>query len=159
MPKYRNEQFYIGTTRFNDETFKENVDWRMKHRHDGCIYPVNKSIAESITKNVLIYVIEMNNTQNKIMGIGLIRNEYDKKQKIRVYNSDLNYNRYVYHSKHRKDISDIEDKKVIEILEIILFKGYRHMKRGQGITCLPMERFKTKKCKKLMKTFFENLFE
>lgn len=73
-----NESFLIGTTRFNNDTYQENLDWRNKHKHSGCIYPLNKSIAYTIPPNILICVLEMNNSQNKIMGIGLIRNSYDK---------------------------------------------------------------------------------
>ena len=58
-----NERFIIGTTRFNDETYKENLDWRIKHNHNGCIYPLNKKIADSIPSNMLICVLEMNNSQ------------------------------------------------------------------------------------------------
>ena len=114
-----NEPYLIGTTRFNDDTYKENLNWRDKHSHPGCVYAVNKKIADSITPNILIYVLEMNNSKNKIMGIGLIRNNYDKRQKIRVYNSDLNYNRFVYHSNKRIDCKNIKYKKMLSVLETI----------------------------------------
>ena len=97
------ERFFIGTTRFNDSTYEENRKWRRKHNHKGCIYALNKRIPESIPGDSLIYVLEMNNDQNKIMGIGLIRNKRDKQQRIRIYHDNPYYNRYVYHSNQRMD--------------------------------------------------------
>tara|TARA_B110000037_G_scaffold60214_1_gene73773 strand:- start:1072 stop:1545 length:474 start_codon:yes stop_codon:yes gene_type:complete len=153
-----NESFLIGTTRFNNDTYQENLDWRNKHKHSGCIYPLNKSIACTIPPNILICVLEMNNSQNKIMGIGLIRNSYDMRQSIKVYNSDLNYNRFIYHSNKRISRENIKYKKMLKALETIVFKGARHMKRGQGITCINWERFPKKKTQKILALFFHTLF-
>ena len=82
----------------------------------------------------------MNNDTNKIMGIGLVRNYINLKYKMCVYKSDTNYNRYVYNSAHRKDRSEI-NKKLLCALELILFKGSGHFKRGQGIITIPWKRF------------------
>ena len=153
------ERFYIGTTRFNNNTFAENERWRKKHKHKGCIYGLNKKIPGNIPPDTLIYVLEMNNDENKIMGIGLIRNRLDMQQRIRVYNENPYYNRYVYHSKQRIDANDIKYKKLLNILERIIFKGYKHMKRGQGITCLSWKRFKKGKTRKIVRLFFQRLFE
>ena len=58
------EKFYIGTTRFTNQTFQENKKWREKHNWEGCIYGLNKRICHSrnhcIPKEALIYIIEMN---------------------------------------------------------------------------------------------------
>ena len=80
----------------------------------------------------------MHNDINKIKGIGLIRNAVVIKKYHKIY-SDGNYNRYTYKSKYRIDANtlDHEEKKIIEILEILVFKGSRHLKRGQGITSVP----------------------
>jgi len=88
----------------------------------------------------LVFVLEMNNDQNKIMGIGLIRNYINPKYKMCIYTSDTNYNRYIYNSAFRKDRKEINEK-FLEALELILFKGYGHYKRGQGITVIPWKRF------------------
>jgi hypothetical protein len=113
-----NESFLIGTTRFNNDTYQENLDWRNKHKHSGCIYPLNKSIAYTIPPNILICVLEMNNSQNKIMGIGLIRNSYDMRQSIKVYNSDLNYNNFPWPKIYSmKDNSENIKQKFISITD------------------------------------------
>ena len=52
----------------------------------------------------------------------------------------MDYNRYIYKgSKHLiiDKITDDYDKRVIFVLEQLLFKGARHCKRAQGITSLP----------------------
>ena len=153
------ERFFIGTTRFNDSTYEENSKWRTKHNHTGCIYALNKRIPESIPADSLIYVLEMNNDQNKIMGIGLIRNNRDKQQRIRIYQNNPYYNRYVYHSNQRIDAKDVKYQKLLEVLERLVFKGSRHMKRGQGITCLPWRRFKKGKTRKIIRLFFQRQFD
>ena len=149
------ETFYITTTRFNNYTFKENKKWREKHNWKGCIYGCNKKMPENIPYMAQVYVLEMNNDTNQVMGIGLIRNYINPKYKICVYNSDTNYNRYVYNSGYRKDRSEINEK-LLKALEIILFKGYGHYKRGQGITRIPWKRFGSSG--KNIYYLFQNLF-
>ena len=56
------------------------------------IYGCNKKIPENIPYMAQVYVLEMNNDTNQVMGIGLIRNYINPKYKICVYNSDTNYN-------------------------------------------------------------------
>ena len=155
-----NYNFYIGTTRFNTFTFEENKKWREKHTHNGCIYPTNKRIAESIRLNSLVFVLEMNNDINKIMGIGLVRNKINHDDKALINFTDRHYNKYIYHSAYRIDASEFTEKqkKYIEILELIAFKGYRHFKRGNGITIIKWERFKTDETKSKFISFFRKLF-
>lgn len=127
---------YIATTRFNSETWNSNKRWRELNNFDGCIYGTPVEIKQSTQFGCKIYVLEMNNNSNIIEGIGLIINNPGKK--IRIYN-DNNYNRYIYSGKCRIDKKEfnLEEQNIIKILEILLFRGCRHMKRGQSITVLP----------------------
>ena len=89
-----NNMFYIASTRFNNETYNENICYRGK----SCIpviYGTSIRIQEKYDIGTLLFVAEMNNEENRIEGIGLIRNTqvYDKKHTI-YSNSD--YNRYLY---------------------------------------------------------------
>jgi hypothetical protein len=152
------ERFFIGTTRFNNDTFAENSNWRHKHNHEGCIYALNKRIPSHIPTDTLIYVLEMNNDENKIMGIGLIRNKRDTQQRIRIYHDNPYYNRYIYHSNQRIAAADVEHQKLLKLMEKLIFKGSRHMKRGQGITCIPWKRFKKGKTRKIIRLFFQSMF-
>ena len=153
----KDEKFYIGTTRFTTSTFNENKQWRDKHEWRGCIYGLNKKMPQTVPYMALVYVIEMNNDTNSIEGIGVIRNYINRDYKTCVYKSDRNYNRYIYNSAFRKDISQIRNKKVIDILELILFYGSGHYKRGQGITTINWNRFDDK-TKLVMNHFFLSLF-
>lgn len=130
---------YIATTRFNNESFIENERWRERNNFTGCIYGTPIKIKENVVPNSTIFVIEMNNDENKIMGIGLIKNALHMPNK-RIYSAG-NYNRYTYKGKYRINRINLslneEYEKVIKIMEELLFKGSRHMKRGQGITIVP----------------------
>ena len=121
----------LMVTRFNNETWIENSRWRENNNHKGCIYNSPTVIKENISLQIPIYVIEMNNDENKIMGIGKIKNNISTKRH-KIY-TDNNYNRYSYLGK-RIDREDIKNLNKLEELEKKLFKGKGHLKRGQGIT-------------------------
>ena len=140
-------------------TYSENVAWRKKHKWQGCIYGSGYPISPNIPKNSLIFVIEMNNEQNKIMGIGAIRNRVDRRQEICVYRSDTCHNRYIYQSGRRVDRDDIRDRLTLFWLERLVFKGAGHYKRGRGISRIPWKRFGGKQHKKFIYSFVNGLFE
>ena len=50
------EKFYIGTIRFTNETFKENSEWRKKHKWKGCIYGLNKKMPTTVPYMALVFV-------------------------------------------------------------------------------------------------------
>lgn len=129
--------YKITTTRFNDNTFGENKRFRT-NSSEPCIYGTSLKIKEQIPYREQVLVVEMNNQQNKIMGIGLIKNKLIDDKRYNIY-ADKVYNRYIYKGTHYLDIEEIdnEEKETIEKLELLLFKGARHSKRAQGITILP----------------------
>lgn len=130
---------FIATTRFNNKTWGENKEWREKHKWNGCIYGTPLKISPKIPKDQKLLVIEMNNSKpEKIMGIGLILNHHRYDFRARIYN-DPYYNRYFYRSYHRKDHSEIKNKKMLRFLEEILFRGKTHFKRARGITIIPIQ--------------------
>ena len=178
--KYHN--FYITTTRFNQETFDENKKYRkhkLKHakhdesKHDitfeGCIYGSPRTFPKSIPKQAYIIVLEMLNISKntsqvqeqhidypgKIMGIGFIKNEKLQGERHYIY-KNFSYNRYIYKGGMRIDREDIQDRKTLKLLENILFCSKSHLKRGRGFTCIPKERFKHKIHPKTLLTFFNN---
>lgn len=124
-------ELYI--TRFNDITYKENKDWLQKNNETGCIYGSPIKLSTKVLPNTSIIVLEMNNSNNKIEGIGIIKNQLIYK-KYKIY-SDNNYNRFIYKSNlyiSRNNFTIFEDN-IIRNLEKILFKSHYHCKRGQGI--------------------------
>ena len=180
--KYHN--FYIVTTRFNQETFDENKHYRqhtLKHPEDktpfeGCIYGSPRTFSVDIPKHAHIIVLEMLNISKntlqvheqhidypgKIMGIGFLKNERVQWERHSIY-SNPSYNRYIYKGGMRIDREDIQDQKTLELLENILFCSKSHLKRGRGFTCIPKKRFKNKIHPKTLLTFFSkeqtNLFQ
>lgn len=137
----------ICVTRFTDTTFNENRSWLMKNNQEnnhikGCIYGTPVKIKTSILPDTTLLVIEMNNTKNKIEGIGIIKNNLmpENRKYYKIY-SDNNYNRFIYKSNFRIDKNDFtaNEKEVLTLLEHFLFKTPYHCKRGQGIQKIPLK--------------------
>ena len=132
-------QINIMVTRFNNQTWAENKAWREKNDFKGCIYNSPVNLKNNIPIMSDVYVIEMNNQENRIEGIGKIKNKIFVDRRYKIY-SDNNYNRYTYKGKKRIDRESILDREsisTIEKLEQMLFKGKAHLKRGQGISKIP----------------------
>lgn len=129
--------FTLATDRFNNDTWSESYAYRKK-KGLACIYAPPCRISEAVDLDSPVFVIEMNNSINQIIGIGLIKNKIITDKVYRVQ-SDSNYNRYIYIGHHhitREEINNYNPELVF-VLENILFKGYTHSKRGAGITRLP----------------------
>ena len=123
-------------TRFKNATWQENIRWKQRNDYMGCIYNSPVYIKDTIPLMSTIYIIEMNNDDNKILGIGKIVNKVYTDRKCRIY-EDGNYNRFTYRGKKHLSRDSIIDISIIEKLEKRLFKGKSHLKRGQGITLTP----------------------
>lgn len=127
----------LATTRFTDSTWEENCKCRSANSAAKCIYGVPIQMSNKIPLDSNVFMLEMNNDHDKIMGIGLVKNR-PIVGKYTVY-SRGNYNRYVYAGKHRIDRDDMTEmeKPVLDLLEQLCFRGINHSKRGQGITSFP----------------------
>ena len=136
----KNMRNHILTSRFTKSTWRENELYREKHKNIGCIYGSPDPISKSIMIDTNIFILEMNNDTNKIIGIGLIRNQ-TVNGKLNVY-SKGNYNRYSFIGKTRIDRSEMteEEDLVMKIFDILCFRGNKHMKRGQGIKSFPLDK-------------------
>ena len=119
------------TTRFTDETLSENISFR-RHNNIPCIYNVAVPISDQHPYKDL-YVIEMNNSQNVIVGIGIITKKICPRE--RIY-TDPSYNRYTYKGKYYIPREEIPPW-MIDELEEKLFYGKGHMKRGKSMTKFP----------------------
>lgn len=153
----------IATTRFDKTTWKENKEWRIKNNWSGCVYGTPKQTAVSLHTDVPMFVLEMNNSKNKIEGIGLVKNKPVTNERHNIY-KDRNYNRYTYKSKFRISRKELtrEERKVIRAFDELLFTGSSHLKRGQGIIALPRRLIKNTKCMDLLmffRTMFRNRFK
>lgn len=133
----------LASTRFNDETWNENMVYKRLNDINGCIYGTPNPISESIPLNTNVVICEMNNSCDKIMGFGLIKNYLYVNKYHKIY-SRGNYNRFTYKSDYRIDRDELseDEVKVLEDLEKIVFKGKGHLKRGFGITSIPEKKIK-----------------
>jgi hypothetical protein len=115
---------FLACTRFNNKTWQEYQTWKSANQQTyeqiyqrplKCIYGSPREISNiKIPPQARILVIEMNNDENKIQGIGIIRNETasevyrpssrptstpGRNNASIKYNhifSDRNYTRYIY---------------------------------------------------------------
>jgi hypothetical protein len=135
----KNMTKFICTTRFNNETWEENVNYRNTHKTITCIYGSPTTLKTCIPDQAIVFVLEMNNVQNRIMGVGLIRN-HPICGKHRIYVNG-NYNRYAYIGSIRipRENMNSNEEEIMKAFDIFCFKGDKHMKRGNGITCFPAE--------------------
>jgi hypothetical protein len=135
----KNMNKYIITSRFSNATWKENRCFVEKNEQIKCIYCSPDLIAKKIPIDSIMFVLEMNNDKNQIMGIGMVRN-HPVSGKYRVY-SNGNYNRYVFTGKYRIDREDMteDEEKIMMAFDILCFKGNSHMKRGQGLKSFPID--------------------
>jgi len=153
MSKTMSSNTTILTTRFNNDTWRENNDYRIKN-NIPCIYCVPQKIKDSIEANSIVFVFEMNNSINQIEGIGLIRNILTNDKQPRIY-QEGNFNRFCYLGKYHISREQIERKYSylwLEKIEYILFKGREHLKRGGGMTSLT-DKILKKKTDKIKKLF------
>jgi|TARA_B110000285_G_scaffold152873_1_gene170724 hypothetical protein len=129
--------YLIATTRFNAETWRENKRWRRENEWAGCIYGTQKKVSDKVMVNAPIFVIEMHNDQNRVKGIGFIQNKL-LTRRYKIY-GDYNYNFYTYKSEYRVDRRNMnfDERKIMRLFDILLFKGAKHLKRGQGILSIP----------------------
>lgn len=118
------------TTRFTRETWAENN--RYRDTHQECIYGLGVPISDKHPHGPL-YILEMNNTTNQLMGIGIITKKIHPR--VSIYMNPY-YNRYIYKGNHYIPASDIPTE-IREELEARLFKGRGHLKRGKSMTQFP----------------------
>ena len=137
----------IVSTRFNDSTWKQNIDFRLKYNYSGCIYGTPRTMSPKIPRDSIVFVVEMNNSINQIEGIGLVKNTVRLDKYYKLYEMN-DYNRYHYKGKYRMDRSEIIQIHpiLVELLDYILFKEKTHLKRGSGFTTIPEKLLKHEKC-------------
>lgn len=153
------KRHYLMTSRFNNKSFSEMREYCRDSKSAKVVYGTPKEITMYVPRNAIMFILEMNNDENRIMGVGLVKNNpYPNKH---VIYEDGNWNRYNFMGKHRIDRDELtEDEEwIFKALDIICFTGCRHQKRNQGITIFPPDMIE--RCKKRMDLvqFVANMFK
>jgi hypothetical protein len=122
------------TTRFTTETFLENKRYRDTHNIQ-CIYSSSLPISDKLPYQDY-YILEMNNTTNRIIGIGKISKTLHPTAQIYSYKY---YNRYTYKGTQYASIEELPQKyqDIITRVERKIFYGKGHLKRGSSYTSFP----------------------
>jgi hypothetical protein len=99
-------------------------------------------MPKGVPADAIILMIEMNNEQNQIAGFGMLINKRNTDRDRNLIYEDRNYNRYVYKGELRADREWLlsTNQSLIEKLEILIFKGKDHIKRGVGFTSIPKKK-------------------
>tara|TARA_B110000444_G_scaffold261444_1_gene313675 strand:+ start:6732 stop:7427 length:696 start_codon:yes stop_codon:yes gene_type:complete len=129
---------YIGTVRFNNDTYIENYSWRIRNNYSGCIYSLRHRTSKLFPPFCNIIVVEMNNTIDKIMGIGYLYNHLRLSHKEKIH-ENVYQNRYIYKGEMRIDRVYL-DPEILNMLELMVFKTSGHYKRNRSIIQLPLRR-------------------
>jgi hypothetical protein len=146
---------YLMTIRYDNKTHQEMKDYVAQNAKRGikCVYGCPKAISDCVIRDTVLMVLEMNNDENCITGVGLVRNTIQEpiapKRSFQIHD-DGNLNRFAYVGTRRIDRKDMTEgeEQVFAAFDIICFKGYNHQKRGHGITIFPLD--VVEKCKKLI---------
>lgn len=120
----------IVTTRFNEKTYLENKEYRLSMNPiPACIYTSSHPVAVNVPLDKEIFVLEMNNEANRIMGIGRIFN-------IPIYNmhkihDDKKFNFFSYIGTSRIDRIEMDkmEDDIMKVFDTLCFKGKRNLKR------------------------------
>lgn len=134
----KNMKKFIVATKFTNTTFEENQIYRKK-KNIKCIYSSPVEVSKKIPPDAILFVLEMNNDKNQIVGIGLVKN-HPMVNKHRIYSTN-NYNRFTFIGKHyisREEMSK-EEVEVVKALEHFCFKTKAHIKRCNGLKQFPTE--------------------
>jgi len=135
--------FHIACTRFTEQTLMENERYR-ETRGITCIYGSPIPTNEKYSRESCFFVVEMNNTTNRIIGVGLIQNKQQKDRTYIIHDmtvSACNYNRYIYKGDRWLARDDLPVE-MVEVFEKILFKGKSHLKRIRGISVVTEKVFR-----------------
>lgn len=140
---YRSSQrAYLCTTRFSDQTYLQNRQFCVKFKKKS-FYCNPHPLPANIPSDGIVYVIEMNNTKDKIAGIGRMKN----KLKYNVYNvyEEEFYNQNHFEGDERIDSEEFNEteKEFIHSLEQQCFHGRGHLKRGHRMLSFPQTKIGT----------------
>tara|TARA_B110000285_G_C14986903_1_gene544316 strand:+ start:96 stop:671 length:576 start_codon:yes stop_codon:yes gene_type:complete len=145
----------IYTTRFTTDTYFQNQRFKESSQWTGSLYSTMLTFPQN-TPDKMLFILDMNNTTNKVVGIGLVLNHLSKDQSINIYENP-SYNNCVYKSKYYIQLIDINQRGgyhefvesswidfIEKEFEKILFYGKGNLKRGSSFMRFPRKILKEK---------------
>ena len=151
-------KFDIYTTRFNSYTYVQNQRFKENNDIDGSLYSTMLPFPKNTDDDKYLFVLDMNNTTNQVMGIGFVKNILAKNQNLNMYD-DPAFNNYVYKSAFYIPIANNEciepawnDFMASEFHKYLFF-GKTHLKRGGSFSRFPMKYMKMIHLKFLLTLF------
>jgi hypothetical protein len=133
------KEAYVMTSRFDARTLAENVRYRASSGI-ACAYSSSTIIdSKFVPLGSKIFMLEMNNDANRIVGIGLIYNDKTPQFQTREIYEKVRYNFFSYIGNCRIDRAEMseEEEKTMRIMDFLCFSGSRHQKRLRGLTLFP----------------------
>lgn len=137
----KTQDAYLYTTRFNDTTYEQNRRFCALHKRK-CLYSNPHPLPQNTRNDAPVYVIEMNNSQNKIMGIGKIFNRLEYRE-YAIYDAEhYSYNERTFEGVDHIDINNLDEKykPFLDSLERFCFYGRTHLKRGHRMLSFPIHK-------------------
>ena len=139
--------FQVYTTRFSSSTYEENKQCKLVKMNgfQGCLYGTSIPLPVVVPKDKYLFVLDMNNTTNKLMGVGFIKNLLAKDQDVRIYDNP-SFNRYIYKTNFYVSFegmgssSSAWEQFIKDEFEAHLFYGKGNLKRGGGFTRFPVKK-------------------
>lgn len=153
----------IYTTRFNNNTYAEIVRYKENKNIKGTLYSTTRKFPMNASTDKYLFILEMNNDVNRIMGIGFLKNYLSKDQSLIVYKNPV-YNNYIYKSMfhiqfvdHNLDwlpyIEDTSKDFIINEFEKKIFYGKSNLKRGNSFSRFPIKKMNKEHLKFLCSLF------
>jgi len=126
---------YLCTSRFNNQTYYENKIAKQRLGFK-CMYCSLTNVSNIYSSDYL-FVLEMNNEENQIMGIGYVQNMLSDIV-YRIY-SNKNYDQRHFQGSYHVNRDQMNEKELdfIRELEMSCFYGKDNLKRGMRLTRYP----------------------
>jgi hypothetical protein len=134
-----NQEFTLVTTRFNNATWAANKAVRDRNPAVKTVYACMRPLPANIPADINLFVLEMNNSTNQLLGIGLVRNRPVLGKYAIHHDPQYQFNQYVFLGKMRIDRTEMDasEQEFLRLLEGLCFFGSMHSKRGSDMTRMP----------------------
>ena len=132
-------KYELMITIFSDLSYNKNKEF-CKTNNIVTMYCSPIPISRTIEAEKLLLVLEADNTNNRIRGIGLIKNRAKTKT---IYDDEelQKHNGYVYTGKQHitREAVDADGEIIFQALDCLCFYGKSHVKRYRGIQRFPQK--------------------